>query len=489
MMRRLLTKELKEKRTWIALLLVVLCAGTFLGMYALLFAGWVGWRMWQEQAMMPFIFIGLIAGLAAYSSELSRGRADFLMSRPVSWKKLLAAKVIAGVIGVAAAAALAGLAYWLSLPPEFRAAVPLTRIGAGVVFLTVYCSIGYLAGMVFSNVLPGVFGSALVLALVYFCGISTVMSFDIHKAKTLFWPGLAWLIAPLAATLVIARFGVTLQPMERLRRYGLACLIVAAVIAPLGFLISWPHEQKDSYGDSMWFSSQMWEDIQRQFADRVFPSDQVEPIYEQYFYDCRVSPDGSYAVYRQSSMENGMVIINLTTGKASGTEAGLWKRDSHGSNMSRWLSGNTLMLPLKNQICIATVDERVNIRERMIPIDVPKGQVIGAVWLSPDKQLALLRTTQDPASTVPGPPTSTTPQERVRTAYVLVNLVSGRSESMPVTLVTRAGGRSYLKLGVPPRSKWFTRSQLGWAVWTSESRAEFCAYGDVVRMAPPRTTP
>ncbi len=468
MMRRLLTKELKEKRMWIALLLVVLCAGTFLGLYALLFAGWVGWRMWEEQAMMPFVFLGLIAGLAAYSSELSRGRADFLMSRPVSWKKLLAAKVIAAIIGIVAAAALAGLAYWLALPSEFRAAVPLTRIGAGVVFLTVYCSIGYFVGMVFSNVLPGVFGSALVLALVYFCGMSTVMSFDIHKSKTLFWPGLAWVLAPIAATLVIARFGMTLQPMERLRRYGLACLIVVAIIAPLGFFISWPQELNDSYGDSRWVSSQTWEDIQRRFANRVFPSDQLEPMFEQYFYDCRVSPDGSYAVYRQSSPENGMMIVNLATGKAR-VENGLGKRGGPGY-YSTWLSNSSILIPQRKSLCIASVDANCTVKARIIAIPMAQDQKVSVYWLSPDKQAALIRTTLDEEAASKRPPS-----EGVRASdriYILVDIPSGRSQ-------TSARKRPFFSTGV------LSKNERDWAEWVWTYRPDLHVATDAQRILPP----
>lgn len=233
-MRRLLWKELREK--WIWLLPLV---GSTSGLI-LLRDGYVFIGDSQTSWLILSMLAALGLGASAHSSELPGGAADFVRSRPVSWKKMLLAKFAVGLALVIATALLSVVVFRLNCPAQYLRSADLPHLasGFGVAMLIMGCT--YLAGFICSVVLPGAFGGALLIAAVVTSYVLEQYYLEQLHAKPLaYWSGYLAVIGAAVATVLISRFGLTLPTARRLTRYLSVIGIFALIGVPLDYLVRW----------------------------------------------------------------------------------------------------------------------------------------------------------------------------------------------------------------------------------------------------------
>lgn len=455
MMRRMLTKELREKR-WPALaFMVILLAGTHLGVYSSLFAGSVGYL--NPLALQLAMLMTLIMGLVGYAGETSAGRADFLMSRPVQWKSLMAAKLIVGLGSILLIVAVAGLSYWLLLPSEYHQFAPLSRAALGMGLLLALAWISYLAGFVCSMVLPGVFGSGLTLALVWITGIITLWAFDYYHIKSLAWPLFAAIASAPVAAIVIARFGLTLTAGERARRYALAVIAVVAMVSPIGYLTGRPvfiALMRENSGSLL--QEAIWD-----FDHLVSPEKGVFRHPQLVYETSLVSPDGSTLLLRKHR-DQWAALMDLETGKVGRFDLGSDPEKSVGPSCSGWLSGSSYLFYTGNELRIANINQAGNVSESAIRLNLASRTVIRRLFISPDKRLALAIVAHD------GPPFT----DLTRCQYYLVDPTTGRSALFRTDTFDVRERKSKLVASVEaPRATWITGKYAAWANWLISGRA------------------
>lgn len=256
-MKALLWKEYREKRLWVLMLtasaVLIIARGigyTFISTGGLLdFTG----GNWSDQCMIPML-VALFFGAGAFSSEIDKS-AQFLFSQPVSWKKLVAAKLIVGIGVIAASAVLTAVIYRLVCPEQYARFATPEHLGLGVVWAVVVTGIPYLIGALFSTVLPGGAG-VIVGVVVYGLMIAHFALYQslLRESRVVPFSFLGWLIAPVAAMLVTARYGLTLQTADRIRRYAITVLGVLA----LSVLLCLVRLNPERTIPRSWFAGPVW---------------------------------------------------------------------------------------------------------------------------------------------------------------------------------------------------------------------------------------
>lgn len=213
-MKRLLWKELREKWIWLAAL-VASTSGLVLFGDGYMFIGH-SQTGWTALSML----VALCLGASAYSGELAGGAADFVRSRPVSWKKLLLAKLIVGVGFVLVAVITAALVFRLVCPVEYlRFADPL-HLMERALGIVVVMGLTYLCGVLVSVALPGVIGSLFVMVIVYMAAALEVsLSDQLGVKPAVLWSVYFMFVGAAVAVVLISRFGTTLPASVRLTRY------------------------------------------------------------------------------------------------------------------------------------------------------------------------------------------------------------------------------------------------------------------------------
>lgn len=243
-MKALLWKELREKRLWLVPL-VISTAGLVLLGYGYTFCG----DMYSYTPLMGVsVLLALLMGTGTYSRESSGNTADFLYSRPVSWKKILLAKLVVGVGIILTAAVVAAIVYRVTVPGpyvQFATAGALLR-GVGIAVLVM--AVPYLLASFTSMVLPGMIGAILMLVIV-----STTIGVEMFLLNTdytrqhfcindtgnhaPFVVILSWPVALVVAGLIVARFGFTLSTGARVLRYSLVALGIAVMLTPVDYML------------------------------------------------------------------------------------------------------------------------------------------------------------------------------------------------------------------------------------------------------------
>jgi hypothetical protein len=237
-MTRLLWKEYREKRLWLLLLLAGVVGPVIAGQ-GYTFSG-------SLDPITPWMFLSIVAsfmlGAGAHSSELSGATADFIYSRRVSWKQIAGAKLIVG-LGIVVATSLMGAVVYLALcPAPLLRFATMDRLGMGFVYAALFLGGAYLAGLVSSVALPGVFGGVLItLGLLSGMALHAAFLFDIPAMgrHDLFYL-LGWAVGPLVSAVITARFGLTLPLRTRLLRYSLIAVLVSAAACQAWFLVPVP---------------------------------------------------------------------------------------------------------------------------------------------------------------------------------------------------------------------------------------------------------
>ena len=348
-MTRLLWKEVREKRVWTLLLTASVVgplffgkAHTFVGEFGA-FASWV----WLSG------LVSLFLGLGTFSSELAGGTADFIFSRPVSWKRILLAKILGGLAVIVSAAVLTAIVYCFVRPEQYAAFVTVPRLAEGVGYAVWMMGSAYLVGVACSVVLPGVIGGMLVLlAISVAMGVRQAIfaACNVWIPRVVEWE---WLLSAAIAAILVVRFGLTLTAASRAGRYALVVVAVVILATPLHFLL---------------------------------PSDSGWPYRESF-----VSPDGQYAIVHWSAMTDMLKENTLGSGYIVRLSDGKKATVTLPSNIVvrpiYWSKSNAVVFRWEGAIRTVQMDDRGMLHEHSIKIGSGEPS---RMYLSPDRKLALV---------------------------------------------------------------------------------------------------
>lgn len=325
-MKRLLWKELREKRAWM-LALLASTVGVMVFGDPLHFLGPTG----SPRSLMPFL-VAMLSGAGAYSTELAGGAADFVRSRAIDWKRLLVAKLIAGACIVAATSIVSALAFRLICPEQYlRFAGPMGLLN-GAWYGFKFIGSAYLVGFACSVVGRGTAGGMLTVIVLYFSVVAEVLFNQWrHIHPSTYWSVYLRLVGALVATTIISRFGLTLPPGWRLARFASIVAIFTLVGIPLDFLVKYGPPES------------------RPFVSRTYS----------------VSPDGRY-VAKQVGPKGSLV--RLSDGRRVPTD---WPDATLAVEPNLW-SGDTF-LAMENSsptaLWMGRMDARGRVRHTRIPVD------------------------------------------------------------------------------------------------------------------------
>lgn len=250
-MRRLLWKEIREKRVWILLTALSVAGVTaFRSPYTFL-----GQQNLDDYLCFPSVVVALLYGLTAYSSEIGWHTPDFLFSRPISWKRVLCAKLMVA-FGTMLAAALVGSAILRLWVPESHVAILSAYRLQGIGIALLVMGGPYLAGLASSLIFPGFLGSVTVLIAVLgaVAAEGAILREQLRGPVWVF--GLfagCWAASVIVAAIITARFGLTLAISRRAIRYASVLVVGSIVAAALVYALprgNWIHGKASLY----WFS-------------------------------------------------------------------------------------------------------------------------------------------------------------------------------------------------------------------------------------------
>ncbi|MEN6521758.1 MAG: hypothetical protein ABFD46_11495 [Armatimonadota bacterium] len=185
------------------------------------------------------ILIAFLMGASGYSSELTSKRAVFLLTRPITWRSILASKLIVNTCVLLAASILASIVYLLTCPAAYTGLLTTPRLAEGVFFAVLFTGISFLTGFACSSVFEGTIESAafmIVQGTVLICVFWTLG--EMSDGLRLWILQLLWPLPLIIAGISVARAGISLPVNERLRRYaitafaGIATLAIMACLTP-----------------------------------------------------------------------------------------------------------------------------------------------------------------------------------------------------------------------------------------------------------------
>ncbi len=241
-MRRLIWKELRERR----LLLLALVASTsgllVFGNYHVMLndidSAWI----------LLSIFAALCLGAGTYSSELAGGTADFVRSRPISWKRMLAAKLTVGLGFVLVATVLMALVFRIVCPAQYMRFANPVDLAPSMALAFFIMGAAYLLGFVCSVVLPSMMGGVAIVVLVLFSCLLEGMwyqAFDYHPQAI--WSFYLRFVGTAVAAVLISRFGLTLPTGWRMAHFCAIVLVFTIVGVPMDFTVPDPlsHRSQD----------------------------------------------------------------------------------------------------------------------------------------------------------------------------------------------------------------------------------------------------
>jgi hypothetical protein len=307
------------------------------------FAPW----LWVPTVLAAFL------GTSAYSSELSRGAADFIWSKPLSWKKILAAKIIAGITWLTVGAVLAAVAYRIIRPEMYAQFTTLPALAIGVLRALEFTGIAFAAGLVCSTAIPGPAGGLItVLELSLCAGVSQTIWNKITGSQL---PGTIWMygwpIGLAVAFLVTARFGVTLSIKPRVWRYAAIAVACGALsVATNAALQSVPLPFNTTVRESS------------------------------------ISPDGKHAATHTLSPTAGTLhLVRLADGKTARVGNGQMIGFSY---TAYWTKDNEFVFYQDGCIRIVKMDLKGDLEKRSIALDPGARETVGIIMLSPSGDFA-----------------------------------------------------------------------------------------------------
>ncbi len=387
-MLRLVKKELREKQAWACLLMAVAVVGVAFDDLSGMYLGPESFTPGFSYALLSLVAV--LAGLSGMSSELAAGRADFLFSRPISWKRLLAAKAICALVVVFGVSLVGAAACALFLPHDYTQAVGLGRLATGTMSIFAGTALVWICAAGFSCVLPGVFGSGVVALVVVFTSffldwiwmtIGSSSNADSISSTFVF-------AAPLA-TAVLLRFGVTLPAKERAKRFALfmgpvmvAAAVVSAIMAPAKPAPA--RALDDSKPMATWSSHPSISFGYSEGPDEYLVSPDGSHVLIQH----RLAPPGDVnsPMYRLGSMERGpqktKVAVRLVRLR-DGVSAELSPAALEFLGSSDWLGPDTLLHPTDSGLESVRLIGPDKLERKRLPVSLPSGQTIYGITRLP----------------------------------------------------------------------------------------------------------
>jgi hypothetical protein len=244
-MRRLLWKEWRERWPW-ALAVVLATVGTSVFAHGQRCCGQA------QPAFTPWLLlpavVSLLFGMGAYASESVVARAHFVFARPLPWSRLLGAKLLFAGIILLGSPLLAGFVLRLTLPAAYAPFMTPAHLLAGVGDVALVLGAAYLLGLPCGLLLPGLAGGmlALVSLLTVVIAVMLVVPPGVHENEKLtrlfLLPslGMGAILGGLFGGLPLARFGLTLDAGERIRRFLPAFLGTLVATGVLGVGVALP---------------------------------------------------------------------------------------------------------------------------------------------------------------------------------------------------------------------------------------------------------
>ena len=402
-MIRLLWKELREKRIW-ALILAISAIGpiifgqsyTYLGE----FANISGWSWFS-------ILAAALLGTNTYSSEIAKGAVDFLYSRPISWKKILFSKVIAGLVIIIITSLLTAITYKLFVPEQYAKFATMPRLGVGIGQAFLILGYAYMVGIVCSVVLPGILGGVLTffgLIALFSIEMAVLESYPLDYVYE--WVMIGWAFGALIATIMIARFGITLRIPARIVRYLTVVILIVVCTTTIGFVFERPINRILNPMDSNWES---------------------------------ISPDGKYALvtatapYKNRKRYHGTWMVRLSDGKRtiiSSTIVG---------NYALWCKPGMFVAGYEHRIYKIQMDAQGKIHTRKLKLDIGSPILLP----SPDCKLMLLASAyrgKHSSTPPPAPPKALRTRALDRANVKLEFVEVDQLRKLPLTII---GARRY----------------------------------------------
>jgi hypothetical protein len=176
--------------------------------------------------------------MTTFSRETGYECQDFLLSRPIGWKRILFAKILVDAGIMLSGIIVGAVAFRLLLPGFYEPFVGIAGllIGIGIAFGTAL--LGYMPGFASSAVLPGFWGSGIVLCLICVGMGAEATWIEVYSPANIgpnAWIGLvaAWVIGGIAASVFMAKRGMGLSPSDRAKRYAVLIAVFSSILLPL----------------------------------------------------------------------------------------------------------------------------------------------------------------------------------------------------------------------------------------------------------------
>jgi|GEM_PF-5770583 len=304
-MKRLFWKEWYEKKLWLVVFFAFVAVAPFLSRDGFCFCGRI-----ETTSMWVFVLVApaLLLGLSTFSSETRNECQNFLFSRAIGWKRILGAKVLVDICIMLAAIIAGAIFFWLGNPLDYLQYVGFYRFLAGIGIAFGVSLIGYLPGFGASFVLPGLLGGGLVIFLtgVIIKAEISILTTLTTSASIPYALGISWVVALVAASIILTKRDVGISVKERVKKYGIYTAAISSAMLIFAIPISihygpYPEAPK---------TVSNWNDPEKPMSE----SDEKKNSY-----GIDVSPDGKYLLECVEDPDRGVVrrvkLIRLLDGK------------------------------------------------------------------------------------------------------------------------------------------------------------------------------
>ncbi len=301
-MKRLFWKEWQEKKLWLVVFFAFVALTPFLSRDGFSFCGRI-----ETTSMWVFVMLApaLLLGLSTFSSESRNECQNFIYSRAIGWKRILAAKVLIDICIMLMATIAGAIFFWLHTPLEYLQFIGFGRFLAGIGIAFGVSLIGYLPGFGASFVLPGMLGGGLVIFLigVVIDAEASILTKLTNSTSIPYALGISWVIALVTASIIVTKCDVGISVKERVKKYSIYIAVISSVMLVFAVPISihfGPYPETPKFG----------------FASETLVSESSEEITR---IGIDVSPGGKYllegALRSDGNIASRMKLVRLSDGK------------------------------------------------------------------------------------------------------------------------------------------------------------------------------
>ncbi len=218
-MKMLIWKEWREKRRWLFMFTALIIAVPLISQTGLSFGGDISTTShWIFILVLP----GLLLGLSTFAKEMSYECQDFILSRAISWKKILGAKILVDNFIILLAVTIGTVVFWLMAPSDYIAMIGIERVLFGALITYGVALLGYLPGFGASVILPGMLGSGFALYMIQnVVGVEAALliNYGSHESA-LYGLAASWILAVVITAIIMTKHGLGLTAKERVIKYG-----------------------------------------------------------------------------------------------------------------------------------------------------------------------------------------------------------------------------------------------------------------------------